>query len=113
MHIRDDLLVRFKDALGASLVRLIQIFHEKFVKRLIFSQPSCIGKKDLRSNGSKQNSFTQNDIMGKVSSLSAKMIKRLGLIDLEREMDSRLSLKNSDALSKFILKVLAQIRIFY
>ena len=91
--------------MGPGYSKLITIFHEKFVKRVIFSQPNCIGKKDFSSASVHPPMTSKMDTLSKVSRYVGKCVKQLGLFNIERELDSDLSPKSGDAFVKFIQKV--------
>ena len=91
--------------MGPGYSKLINIFHEKFVKRVILSQPNCIGKKDFSSASIHPPIISKMETLSKVSRYVAKCIKQLGLFNVEQELDSDLCPKNGDVFVKFIQKV--------
>lgn len=91
--------------MGPTYSKLIYLFHEKFVQRVILSQPTCIGKKDLSSASVHPQIGSKMDTLFRVSRYVGKCVKQMGLFNIEKELDLDLSPKHGDALGKFIQKV--------
>ena len=97
--------MKFKNSLGVTFSKLVCSFHEKFVERVVLSQPTCIGQKDM-SNASIEPQITSGlDLLSKISKYSAKCVKNFSLFTIEKDIDALLKVKNKDALGKFIQKV--------
>jgi hypothetical protein len=91
--------------MGVTYSRLITSFHEKFVERVILSQPTCIGKKDMSSASVHPQITSKLDLLSKISKYAAKCVKNFGLFTMEKEIDTLLNPKNKDGLGKLIQKV--------
>lgn len=97
--------MKFRDALGNSLTRMIITLEQKFTSRIIFSQPSCIGKRDLAEGKDQADSMSKRNILQKVSRFTARIINQFGLISLEQELDSSIKKKTEAVFSKILQKV--------